>query len=174
MLPTSINILLVIDPISDKKITIKKVAGFINTLPSTVHLLCIVKSWHSFAGFEIKPPFKGTLKGDIETYVNKIIQLQEWRQAIEIACPGAQVKMHIQKSFWTIATIIRAAKALSPHVVIVNRGRRNRFFPFIRSFSPGRLAKKLSCRVITVNASSRAHESNSPETLKTSLFKNKN
>ncbi|HEY4147896.1 MAG TPA: hypothetical protein VGM41_03155 [Chitinophagaceae bacterium] len=169
------NILVITDFTSDRRTVIRKAAsGIVNTEGMVVHLLYVVKTWNPFSRTELRPPFRGLLKGDIETYVRIITMLSEWKNDIEEVCPGSEVVIHIRKSFRVIPGILRSAKRINPDIAIIAKDPDNPFLSFMNSFSPGLLARKLPCRAIIIGAGLRQHTFRPLRSLQFPLLHNEN
>lgn len=169
------NILVITDFTSDKRSVIRKAAaGIVDTEGMVIHLLYVVKTWNPFSAMELRPPFKRLLKGDVETYVRIVTVLREWKEDIEKACPGAEVVIHIRKSFRVIPAIIRATKRISPDIAIIAKDPGSPLMSFMKGFSPGLLAKRLPCQTIIIGAMLRQHTFNPLRNLRLHLLHHEN
>ena len=119
---------------------VQKAIGYIEKEEGTIHLLHVIKPRVSASHLIIK---------DVER------NMQLLREQIAQRLTGIAVKEHIIKGVSVQNTIIEMAAVLSPDLIIIGKqGKRKRWAFFRGSISPGHIARKSNCPVLTAKPGS--------------------
>lgn len=77
-------------------------------------------------------------------------EMASWRQRIREGHPALQVETHIVRGYRVENAIIRQGRRLLPDLIVIGKQQRRGWWRNIRGISPGRVAKKTNCPVLTV------------------------
>lgn len=140
MSPAFTKILIPVDFTLGTETAVQKAIGFIEKEAGAIYLLHVIKPRASAADLILK---------ELER------NMRLWCQQIEQALPQVIVKELIITGVSVQDTIIETAAVLSPDLIIIGKqGKQNHWAFFRKQISPGLIARKSNCPVLTAKPGS--------------------
>ncbi|HTS45070.1 MAG TPA: universal stress protein [Puia sp.] len=143
------KILVPLDFTVNSDIALRKAMDLIDSEDGVISLVHIRKPLFAFSHFLSSGNIAATA-AEIHSESEIQKKLQEYKLLVQDQLPGLLIETGSYENMKVQKGIIRSSRLIGPDLIIIARRGDKHYLPFSRQISPGRIAKKTNCPVLTI------------------------
>ena len=142
------KILIPVDFQINTDMAVKKAVEMAGSAATVIHLYHVQKPRFSFNSIIT---FLWSHKSILKNFVNDEIhyKLSQWKESIETNYPNIKVVLSVEHSNRVQSSIIHKAKETKTDLIVIGKHSYHKWFTFLNTVSPNKIAKATSCPVLT-------------------------
>jgi hypothetical protein len=146
------NILIPISQSLNTRNAVTRAMTGANPRQTTIHLVCLMRSWNPFILIHPSSAFERMLNDDLDSYLKALLNMMHWKDQIEKNYSGITVRIHLKKGFSWQSLMHRTIRKVGSGTIVFAAGQIRHWLGVWDYISLHLVALQTGCKILSIKS----------------------